>query len=74
MKGFQILSNCNQRRSELFCEIAHKNTPIIAQKFQNLAAALLAQHQNLRKVRFRFFPLTLASFRFFHKAALIIDG
>jgi len=54
MKGLQILSNCNRRRPELFCQIALENPPLGAQKFQNLAAAFLAQRQHLRKVKFRF--------------------
>src|SRR5215471_928856 len=54
MKGFQILSNCNQRGSELFCQIAHENASIVAQKFQNLAAAFLAQHQKSPKAKISF--------------------
>jgi hypothetical protein len=53
---------------EFFGEIAHKDTAIVTEKFQNFAAAFLAEHRGSPIVgSFVLLRLTLAEFRIFHK-------
>ena len=44
MKRFEILANGDQRSTKAFGEVANEDAPIVAQKFQDFAAAFFVEH------------------------------